>query len=56
MTYEAYTAGVEGDFEPSDGWRCLNCGEVVDGVILGHRERVPAPPARRGRYSPAGIH
>jgi hypothetical protein len=54
MTCEPYTAGAEGDFELSDGWRCLNCGEMVDAVILGHREHVPEGWARRGRYTAAG--
>ncbi len=56
MTCEPYTAGADvGDFELSDGWRCLNCGEIVDAVILGHREHVPEGLARRGRYTPAGV-
>ena len=25
------------------GWRCLNCGEVIDSVVLTHR--VASPPA-----------
>jgi len=57
MTCEPYTAGEElGDLELSDGWRCLNCGELVDAVILGHREHVPEGLVRRGRYTPASVH
>lgn len=28
------------------GWRCINCGEVVDPVVLTHRMCVPAKPYR----------
>ncbi|QPD05219.1 MAG: hypothetical protein Nkreftii_002993 [Candidatus Nitrospira kreftii] len=27
-----------------EGWRCINCGEVVDPVVLTHRIEVPAKP------------
>lgn len=27
-----------------EGWRCLNCGEVVDPVVLTHRIEVPTGP------------
>ena len=27
-----------------EGWRCLNCGEVVDPVVLTHRVDAPAGP------------
>jgi len=27
-----------------EGWRCLNCGEVIDPVVLTHRTDVPARP------------
>ncbi|MDP3598516.1 MAG: hypothetical protein Q8S75_16145 [Nitrospirota bacterium] len=27
-----------------EGWRCLNCGEVVDPVVLTHRIDAPAGP------------
>lgn len=30
-----------------DGWRCVNCGEVLDPVVLAHRMNPPAP--YRGR-------
>lgn len=29
-----------------EGWRCLNCGEVVDPVVLTHRTEMPAGPYR----------
>ncbi len=29
-----------------EGWRCLNCGEVVDPVVLTHRMDAPANPYR----------
>ncbi len=29
-----------------DGWRCLNCGEVVDPLVLTHRDETPAEPYR----------
>ena len=31
---------------------CLNCGEVVDPLILQHRKRVPAPSIGRARVAP----
>ena len=31
---------------------CLNCGEVVDPLILDHRGRVPAPLIGRARVAP----
>jgi len=30
---------------------CLNCGEVVDPLILDHRERIPAPLIGRARVA-----
>ncbi len=27
-----------------EGWRCLNCGEVVDPVVLTHRVDAPTGP------------
>lgn len=29
-----------------EGWRCINCGEVVDPVVLAHRRDAPAHPYR----------
>jgi len=29
-----------------NGWRCLNCGEVIDPVVLTHRDVSPAEPYR----------
>jgi hypothetical protein len=29
-----------------EGWRCLNCGEVVDPLVLVHRDDTPAGPYR----------
>ncbi len=29
-----------------NGWRCLNCGEVVDPVVLTHRIKMPTEPYR----------
>jgi len=31
---------------------CLNCGEVVDPLILEHRKRVPTPIMGRARVAP----
>ncbi|WP_121989568.1 hypothetical protein [Nitrospira lenta] len=28
------------------GWRCVNCGEVVDAVVLAHRRNHPEGPYR----------
>ncbi len=28
------------------GWRCVNCGEVVDSVVLAHRLHHPEAPYR----------
>lgn len=28
------------------GWRCLNCGEVIDPVVLTHRIEAPIVPYR----------
>lgn len=57
MTCETYTAGADvSDYELSDGWRCLNCGELVDAVILGHRQHSPEVASRPGRRTPASVH
>lgn len=29
-----------------EGWRCINCGEVVDPVVLTHRMEAPTHPYR----------
>jgi hypothetical protein len=29
-----------------EGWRCVNCGEVVDPVVLTHRSEMPTGPYR----------
>jgi hypothetical protein len=29
-----------------EGWRCINCGEVVDPVVLTHRMESPPTPYR----------
>lgn len=29
-----------------DGWKCINCGEVVDPVVLTHRIEGPTNPYR----------
>ncbi len=29
-----------------EGWRCINCGEVVDPVVLTHRNEAPTSPYR----------
>ncbi len=29
-----------------EGWRCINCGEVVDPVVLTHRADTPLEPYR----------
>ena len=29
-----------------EGWRCVNCGEVVDPVVLTHRSETPKGPYR----------
>lgn len=29
-----------------EGWRCVNCGEVVDPVVLTHRIEMPTGPYR----------
>jgi hypothetical protein len=31
------------------GWRCLNCGDVLDGVVLRHRADQGASPYRSSR-------
>lgn len=48
MTCENYLTRTElGELGFCDGWRCLNCGDVVDAVILSHR-RQGAPEPRTG--------
>ncbi|CAI4033778.1 hypothetical protein DNFV4_04220 [Nitrospira tepida] len=32
-----------------DGWRCINCGEIYDALILHHRTRPPQQPHRSER-------
>lgn len=32
-----------------DGWRCINCGEVLDVVVLQHRRNRPLEPYRSQR-------
>jgi hypothetical protein len=34
------------DFE---GWRCLNCGEITDPVIVCHHQLAASPPAKSRR-------
>lgn len=29
-----------------EGWRCINCGEVIDPVVLTHRVAIPPKPYR----------
>ncbi len=29
-----------------EGWRCVNCGEVIDSVVLTHRIETPSGPYR----------
>lgn len=29
-----------------EGWRCVNCGEVIDSVVLAHRSEMPSGPYR----------
>lgn len=29
-----------------NGWKCLNCGELVDPVVLMHRDETPLTPYR----------
>jgi hypothetical protein len=29
-----------------DGWRCINCGEVLDSLVLTHRTQGPTEPYR----------
>jgi hypothetical protein len=29
-----------------EGWRCINCGEVIDSVVLTHRSETPNGPYR----------
>jgi len=29
-----------------EGWRCINCGEVIDPVVLTHRIKAPSLPYR----------
>lgn len=29
-----------------EGWRCLNCGEVIDPLVLTHRMESPSAPYR----------
>ena len=33
-------------------WRCLNCGEVVDSVIVGHRRKTVIETITDSRLSP----
>lgn len=42
----------EMDFE---GWRCLNCGDIVDPVIVRHHQSAPIVSARpKRRWSEVG--
>ena len=39
-----------------DGWRCMNCGDVVDPLIVENRSlQQPAPPSNRVRSCAADI-
>ncbi len=40
--------------EPLIGWRCLQCGEVLDPVIMGNR-RTPKNPAKNRARLPCGV-
>jgi len=40
MSYEAFVSGApEGTTWMYEGWRCLYCGDIVDPVILRHRQK-----------------
>ncbi len=40
--------------QPLVGWRCLQCGEVLDPVIMGNR-RTPQNPAKNRARLPCGV-
>lgn len=40
--------------QPLVGWRCLQCGEVLDPVIMGNR-RMPQNPAKNRARLPCGV-
>ncbi len=37
-----------------NGWRCLTCGEIIDPVIVAHREQRPRPWIGKNRTISAG--
>ena len=47
---------LAGTCEPpvSMAWRCMNCGNVVDQLILHHRQTPPPRPIRGGCHSREG--
>ena len=38
------------------GWRCLNCGAIVDPVIAAHKRITSPPLARVDRYTAVRVH
>ena len=40
MVWETYVTQYETfQWPPLGGWRCINCGDLVDQVIMAHRTR-----------------
>jgi len=37
------------------GWRCLNCGEILDGIVVSHRTSNQLRPYRSQRRWTSGI-
>lgn len=59
MMVEAYSDLVSPDSAGNDmiGWRCINCGEYVDRLVLLNRwaqQGVPPPPSGGGGTIPVG--
>ncbi len=39
MTREAFTDLLDSMERVCDGWRCVNCGEIIDAVVMRNRTR-----------------
>jgi len=46
MNYEAFVSGTaEGSSWAYEGWRCIYCGDIIDPIILRHRQKARDPDA-----------
>ncbi len=50
LVHERFSDELDATGRPDfTGWRCINCGDVFDGVVLQHRTSGPDDPYRSQR-------